>query len=75
MVSDEETPLLLTINDGVPEASRERAASLIEKRDAGSLTSREERELLKLADEVELPGCQAARSPVETGRAPGCHTS
>jgi transcriptional regulator with XRE-family HTH domain len=58
VVSDEETRLLLAVNDGVSVESKDRAASLIEKRDNGSLTVEETSELLRLAEEVERQGME-----------------
>jgi carbon storage regulator CsrA len=58
VASEEETELLLSINEGVPAELTDRAASLIEKRDSSSLTVEESGELLQLADEVERRGVE-----------------
>ena len=58
VVSDEETRLLISINEGVPVELTDRVASLIQKRDDCSLTVEENRELLQLADEVERRGVE-----------------
>jgi hypothetical protein len=58
VVSDEETRLLLAINEGVSVKLTDRAASLIAKRDDCGLTVEESSELLQLADEVERRGVE-----------------
>ena len=58
VASDEETRLLLSINEGVSVELSDRVASLIEKRDDCSLTVEENSELLQLADEVERRGVE-----------------
>jgi hypothetical protein len=58
VVSDEETRLLISINEGVPVELTDRVASLIEKRDDCSLTVEENTELLQRADEVERRGVE-----------------
>jgi carbon storage regulator CsrA len=58
VVSDEETRLLISINEGVPVELTDRVASLIQKRDDCSLSVEENRELLQLADEVERRGVE-----------------
>jgi hypothetical protein len=56
LASDEETQLLPAINESAPVESADRAAALIAKRDHSGLTAKENKELLKLADEVERRG-------------------
>jgi hypothetical protein len=58
VVSDEETRLLISINEGVPVELTDRVGSLIQKRDDCSLTVEENRELLQFADELERPGVE-----------------
>ena len=58
VASNEETRLLLAINEGVPVELTDRAAFLIEKRDDGSLSDEENTELLQLADDVERRGIE-----------------
>jgi hypothetical protein len=58
VVSDEETRLLISINEGVPVELTDRVASLIAKRDIRSLSAKENSELLQLAEEVERRGVE-----------------
>jgi len=58
VVSDEETRLLISINEGVPVELTNRVASLIAKRDDRSLSAKANSELLQLADEVERRGVE-----------------
>jgi hypothetical protein len=53
VLSEQESELLLKINQGLPAALQHRYNDLIAKRDAGSLTSEEYTELLHLTDQVE----------------------
>jgi len=56
VASADETRLLLVINEGLPIALTDRARSLLEKRDDGTLTPGENDELIELAEEVERRG-------------------
>jgi hypothetical protein len=58
VLSDEETHLLLAINEGVSAELRERVASLIAKRNNRGLTVAEGHELNELADTVERRGVE-----------------
>ncbi len=53
-LSERETELLLSINEGVSSDVRRRYDELIQKRDAESLTEAEHAQLLELTDQVEL---------------------
>ncbi len=53
-LSARESQLLRKINQGIPADMQRRYHELIEKRDAGALTSEEYTELLQLTDRVEL---------------------
>ena len=56
VASADETRLLLVINEGVPGALTDRAWSLLEKRDDGTLTPGENDEFIELAEQVERRG-------------------
>ena len=58
VLSGEETRLLLGINEGVSAESRDRVASLIEKRNNRGLSTAESHELTQLADKVERRGVE-----------------
>jgi hypothetical protein len=58
VVSDPETSLLISINEGVSVKLTDRVASLVQKRDDRGLTVDENSELLELADEVERRGVE-----------------
>ena len=62
VASDEETRLLLAINEGVSVDLTDRVASLIEKRDESGLSLAEQNELLELADSVERRGLERAQA-------------
>lgn len=52
-LSERETELLMKINQGLPPAMQERLNELIDKRQAGTISAKDLRELKKLTDQVE----------------------
>lgn len=57
-LTNDETRLLLTINEGVPIELTDRVATLLAQRDDSGLTAVESSELMQLADEVERRGVE-----------------
>ena len=62
IASDDETRLLLTINEGVSVGLTDRVASLIEKRDESGLSVAEQNELIQHADLLERRGVERAEA-------------
>lgn len=54
VLSEDETGLLLQINEGVPEEIHQHYRALVMKRDAEMLTAKESEELLGLSDRIEV---------------------
>ena len=54
VLSEDETRLLLQINEGVPEEIHQQYRALVGKRDAEMLTAEESEELLALSDRIEV---------------------
>ena len=52
-LSQAESELLLTINQGIPSATQQRLDTLIAKRQAHTLTAEEPRELLQITQQIE----------------------
>lgn len=53
-LNEQESRLLIRINEGLPESLQDRLNELIGKRKTGTLNEKERRELKKLTDRVEL---------------------
>jgi hypothetical protein len=63
-----EAELLATINEGLPEALRQRSKELIAKRHAETLTPEEYSELLRLTEEVEQREARRVHALVDLAR-------
>ena len=69
--SDEETPLLQSINEGLPPEVRERYRALIARRREGTLSPGEHAELVRLGDEVEVADARRAEHLAQLARLRG----
>jgi len=65
VLSEDETRLLLQINEGIPEEMHRQYRSLVVKRDAESLTDNEYETLLALSDRIEVMAAARAESLVK----------
>jgi hypothetical protein len=69
VASVDETRLLRVINEAAPVALADRAESLLEKRDDGTITPEENDELIQLANEVERRGVNRLQALTELAEA------
>lgn len=65
VLSEDETRLLLQINQGVPEEMHQQYRSLVVKRDAETLTDDEYKTLLALSDRIEVLAASRAGALVQ----------
>ena len=65
VLSEDETRLLLQINEGIPEEMHRQYRSLVVKRDAETLTDDEYETLLALSDRIEVMAAARAESLVK----------
>ena len=70
MLSEDETRLLLQINEGIPEEIRRQYRLLVVKRDAETLTDDEYETLLALTDRIEVMAAARAGSLVKLANLP-----
>jgi len=65
VASADETRLLIVINEGVPLTLKNRAQSLLAKRDDATLTREENDELFEVAEEIERRGVDRLKALTE----------